>query len=137
MSMIEVSDALNQGWSDGAFFDDADWFVPNMKETPPSGSRWAQTFLLPNQPDPTGLGNSGDDVVTGIFQVDLNYPLGEGESNIIAKAESIRTYFKAGRKFTSGTTSVAIRSAGRSPGTVVDQNYRISMTIAWEVRIQR
>jgi hypothetical protein len=137
MSMVELESALNQGFSDGAFFDTADWFVGNFEEDTPNDGVWTQTFFLPAQPIPTGLGREGTDTVTGIYQIDLNYPLNQGRQNIIAKYEEIRTYFWAGRKFTSGTTSLAIRSAGSSPGSRVNQNYRISVSVEFEARISR
>lgn len=138
MSMVELETALNQGFIDGGFFTAAQRFFGNRStEDTPNDGPWAQTFLIPNQPDPTGLGNQGTDLVTGIYQIDLNFPLNEGRANIIAKYEDIRVYFKAGRKFTSATTSVAILSAGSSPGGRVNQNYRISVTVAWEARISR
>ena len=137
MSMVELETALNQGFSDGSFFATADWFVPNFSEDTPNDGVWVQTFLLPAQPEPTGLGRQGTDTVTGIYQIDLNYPLNEGRLNIVAKYEAIRAYFWAGRKFTSGSTTVAIRSAGSSPGNRVNQNYRISVSVAFEARLSR
>lgn len=137
MSMVELETALQQAFSDGSFFDAEDWFVENMAEEPPNDGTWCQTFFLPAQPEPTGLGTAGHDVIVGIYQIDLNYPLNEGRGNIIAKYESIRTYFYAGRKFTNGSTSVAIISAGSSPGRRVNQNYRISVNIEFEARITR
>lgn len=137
MSMVELETALNQAFSDGAFFDAEDWFVSNMEEDPPSDGVWCSTFFLPAQPVPNALGGQGDDIVTGIYQIDLNYPRGEGRANIIAKYEAIRTYFYAGRTFTSGTTSVSIISAGSSAGNVVNQNYRIIVNIEFEARLQR
>jgi len=137
MSMVELETALNQAFSDGAFCAAEDWFVPNFAEDTPNDGIWVQTFFQPAQPEPTGLGRKGTDTVTGIYQIDLNYPLNEGRLNILAKYEQIRAYFYAGRKFTSGSTSVAIRSAGSSPGSRVNQNYRISVSIAWEARLAR
>ncbi len=137
MSMVELETALNQGFLDGNFFDEDRVFVGNTANDTPNGGQWAHLFFLPSQPEPTGLGNQGTDLVTGIYQIDLNYPINEGRPNIIAKYEAIRVYFKAGRKFTSGSTSVAIRSAGSSPGSRVNQNYRISVSVAFEARISR
>lgn len=135
MSMPDVREALQQGFVDGAF--NIQTFIENEKFTPPNGVEWAMMFFLPNEPEPTGLGLKGEDLVTGILQVDLNYPLGRGTKNVFAKYEEIRKYFFAGRKFTVGTSSPAIISAGSSAASVVNQNYRLPVNIVWEVRIQR
>ena len=135
MSMVEIETALHQAYSDGGF--GLETLYENFAEDPSNAGTWAAVHFMPNQPVPRGLGHEGDDAVTGIYQIDLNYPLNEGRKNIVAKAEEIRAYFWAGRKFSSGDSTVAIVSAGSSSGRRVNQNYRISVSIRWDARISR
>ncbi len=135
MSMYELEKALNQAWVDGAF--GLETIYENFKSTPPTADPWARVTFAPAQPIPTGLGDTGEDEVVGLYIVDLNYPLGEGNKRAVEAYEAVRVYFKAGRKFTNGATSVAIISAGRSPAQIVDQNYRITVQIEFEARISR
>jgi len=142
---LDVDTAINTAFADGAFLDTEygaglgnDYvFSENFESDPPNGTPWIVTFMLPGPMTPVGLGDQGDDVANGVFQVDLNYPLGAGRQSALAKYEEIRRYFKAGRKFTSGTTSVVSISVSPSSGGRVDQNYRQTVSITWEARISR
>lgn len=135
MSMYELEKAFHQAWIDGAF--GLKTVYENFKSTPPTGEPWARVTFAPAQPIPTGLGDTGEDEVVGLYIVDLNYPLGEGNKRALEAYEAIRVYFKAGRKFTNGTTTAAIISAGRLPAQIVDQNYRLTVQIEFEARISR
>lgn len=137
--------AVNQAFADGAFLDEFygtgsgnDYvFSENFESTPPNATPWIITFMLPAPITSASLGNCGEDLVSGVFQVDLNFPLNKGRQSALAKYEEIRRYFKAGRKFTSNDTTIYILSASPSSGRRVDQNYRQTVSINWESRISR
>lgn len=124
-----IDSALIQAFSDGSF--NLSWASENRAFTPAPGTAWAALFVIPNQPAVASLGNGGQDIHDGIFQIDLNYPSGAGEGLAKQKASAIRTYFYAGRAFTYSTQAVEVVSCGRGPARNVDSWYRVPVTVTW------
>lgn len=97
MSEIKINAALVSGLTATALG------LPTANEgknfTPPSVSLpWAAWFNMPAGTDVASLGQGGMDETTGVFQVDLNYPLNDGTGNILAAVQKLRDYFVAGRR---------------------------------------
>lgn len=109
----------------------------NEKFTPPSNSKWAEVFFLPNDPTVETLGSEGQDMVDGLIQINLNYPVGKGDAASRSDYENIRTSFPAGARPAYNGQEAVILSCGRSPGRVVDGWYRVSITISWYALIPR
>jgi len=109
----------------------------NVPFTKPVNAKWAALFFLPNRPGVETLGSVGQDMVTGIMQIDINYPQDTGDSAARADFETIRVAFKAGYSFTSSGQVVTITNCGRSAGRLVDQFYRVSTTVSWWAMIPR
>lgn len=125
-----VSAYVNRGFSLPTAYE-------NKQFDPKPGKPWASLVIVPNQPSASSVGEFGEDQHDGFFQIDLNYPLNTGDGAILAKADEISWHFRAGRAFVYADQTVRIRSAGRSPGRVVDGFYRISLTINWTARVAR
>jgi hypothetical protein len=104
---------------------------------PPSDAKWAQVYFLPNVPSVETLGAEGQDLVDGVVQIDLNYPVKTGTADGRSDFESIRAAFPAGARPVYSGQEVIIRNCGRSPGRVVDGWYRLSITITWYALIPR
>lgn len=100
-------------------------------DVPNDGSLWLKATNLPNLPSVATLGDEGQDLHNGIFQVDINAPIGTGTELILTYADLISAYFTAGRQLTYDDTVVRIVSCGRSNGRKVDNWYRVSMSIEW------
>lgn len=109
----------------------------NEPFAPPSGSKWAQVFFLPNTPSVETLGGNGEDFVDGVVQIDLNYPVQTGGAASRADFEAIRAAFPAGARPAYAGQEVIIRNCGRSAGRVVDGWFKVSITIAWYALIPR
>jgi hypothetical protein len=142
MSEALIRNALVTAYEDGAFgletfYQNVKLSHPSKLKQPPSGQPWAYLTQTTADIAPMGLGDQGDDEHKGFMQIDLNYPLDIGEGLILAKFDAIKSYFKAGRSFVSGGQVVIIRSCGRSSGRVVEQNYRISVSVYWFARVSR
>ena len=109
----------------------------NAVFTKPTNSKWARLWFIPNQPVPNTLGTSGEDEATGILQIDLNYPRNTGTRESIADFEEIRAAFPAGNAYTRDGQTVQALNCGRSQGRLVDNWYRVSITISWWALIPR
>ena len=135
MSLSNIKSALVNAYVTGGFG------VPTAYENknfePDNSNAWAAVSLVPNQPSVATLGDSGTDSHDGFLQIDLNYPLDGGDGDALAKADEIRTHFKAGAKFSYGGQTVVISSCGRSRGREVQGMYQIILTINWYARTAR
>ena len=109
----------------------------NVKFTPPVGAKWASLFFLPNVPTVATLGSTGQDEATGLIQIDLNYPLGTGNSAARTDFETIRAAFPAGSRHTSSGQTVMVTGCGRNQGQIVGNYFRVSISVFWNARIPR
>lgn len=137
MSITKIRSGLVKVFTDGAFFDATKVAFENVAFTPPPSAPWASVFFLPNQPSVATLGAGGQDQVTGVMQIDLNYPTNSGEADILAKFEAIKNAFTVGVRPIYQGQEVSIRSCGRSQGRVVGNFYRISITVMFYAQINR
>lgn len=109
----------------------------NVKFTPPTNAKWAKVSFLPAIPAVETLGSAGLDRADGVLQIDLNYPLTTGNSAARADYEAIRAVFPAGSRHTNTGQVVTITQSGRSQGRIVDNYYRVSISIFWYALIPR
>jgi len=137
MNISQIRSALVKAFTDGAFFapDKVAW--ENVAFTPPTAAAWSAVHFLPSQPDVATLGTGGLDEVNGLIQIDLNYPTGKGTKDVDDKADAIRSLFTAGARFAYSDVEVVIRSAGRSPGAVVNGFWRVSVSVFFYSHITR
>lgn len=136
MSTTKVRAALVTAFRGGSFFADSKVQWENMKFDPPAEA-WAAFFFLPSQPEVATLGTAGEDELNGLIQIDLNYPLHSGEKDVAAKFESIRALFRPGYSFAHEGQTVTIRSCGRSNGRVVNNYWRVSVSVFYYAYIIR
>jgi hypothetical protein len=138
MSMRDVRTALAQALVDGAFFEAEDLAWENVAFEPRTGDKpWCKFTFVPTTPVPDTLGQDGLDMVDGFVQLDLNYPLGTGDDDVMQKYVALAALFKTGARFTSDSQVVVIKSCGRTPGREFNGFYRISATIVFYAQIQR
>ena len=138
MSMTDVRDALAQAFSDGNFFPAADVAWENVTFAPRTGNKpWAKFTFVPTQPYPESLGQHGLDRVDGFVQVDLNYPIGDGDKAAMDKFVALAAVFYCGARFTKNSQVVVIESCGRSQGREFSGFYRVSVTINFYAQVQR
>ena len=107
------------------------------KYVPTIDQAWANLYIIPNMPVGFELGQNGSDDHTGIIQIDLFYPLGKGDSDMLAMCDKIRQYFVHGKSVTYNGQAVTFgRSGGRGPRNE-DGQYKESMTINWRAKVAR
>lgn len=135
MSLSKIKSTLVNAYITGGFR------LPTAYENrifkPDNTKPWASIFIVPNQPTVATLGDAGTDNHDGFLQIDLNYPAGQGDGEILAKVDEIRAHFTAGKYFTLDNQTVVISSCGRSQGRDVNGMYQINITINWYARTAR
>ena len=126
-------EAVNAGLTGGPF----PIAYPNVEFTVPDDAPWIQVFLFTNQPFVGSLGPEGEDEISGILQLDVYVPLGEGTGRLTSLFDSIRSGFKAGTQLTYSGQWALILSCGMRSPMKEDGFYRGTVTIEWETRISR
>ncbi len=103
----------------------------NVDFTPPSGP-YLRGFLLPATTVAAGLGTSAHNMHTGVYQIDVIYPAGQGWGDCASMAEKVRKNYKRGSSLQSG--AIIIENASTGPAMREDGRYKIPVSVnyrAW------
>lgn len=90
-------------------FDSGAVSIGNRTFHPPTDKPYLEGFIIPANTEVKTLGSLGQDRFFGILQLNLCYPLDEGEGAVIEKAEEVRKIFAAGAKFAYEDQIVSVR----------------------------
>ncbi|MCY1302376.1 hypothetical protein D9M70_520280 [compost metagenome] len=136
MSEIKINAALVAGLTAAALG------IPTGGEgknfAPPAVTApWAAWFNLPASTDVASNGAGGMDETVGIFQVDLNYPLNDGTSNILAAVQKLRDYFVAGRRLVYQGQCVKVERVTRNNLRPVNGWQQINVSIYYSANTVR
>lgn len=122
-------------------FIDADFGLSIAHENrhfePEQGSPWVRFSFAPNPPEVSTIGQVGLDKHSGLVFVDIFYPTGEGTGRAATKAEEIRAYFPAGKRFSFSGQNVQIVNSGRLQGRIEKDWFQIPVSISWTAETQR
>lgn len=137
MSQSDIHQALIEHYDAGAFGLVTVYDNNSEATDPPNAGDWASTHYLPSGSTDHTQGTLGDDLLEGIFQINVNTPLGTGTVASNAYKEAILTHFKAGYDVTANGQAVRLRPPYASEGFKVNSNYRISITCPWFAHVSR
>lgn len=136
-SIAKCRSALTQAFTDLALFEQENVQWENQKFTPPTDEAWAAFFFLPAQPGVATLGPDGADNQEGLIQIDLNYAPDSGTAEIEANVETLRNAFTAGARFVYEGQAVTIKSCGRNQGRIVNNFFRVSVSVYFYAHVNR
>lgn len=106
--------------------------------TPPAdGSLWYSLNNLPGGRDPNTLGDAGEDLYTGVFQIDVWGQQGQGVRPVLEAAGALTAYYKAGRSFTKDGQAVRIRKSELSTPRRDGVRLVSSVSVYWSAAIPR
>lgn len=100
-------------------------------------SPWAFVYYIPNIPSVATLGDAGEDAVDGLLQIDLNYPLRQGEGAVLQMSSRLASFFTAGKGLTYEDVKVKVLGCGHRPGREEDGWWRVSVRVTWSARVPR
>ncbi len=135
MSLAKVRSALMQGFVDAAL--GLPVASENRAKTPPVDSPWVEVFYVPGEPRMGTIGSKGFDVFEGYMQVNINAPLNSGVKVTMAAADTLRSYFFAGRSLDYEGQQVRIRATGTKPGFHSDSHFKTPTLINFTAHVQR
>ena len=81
-------------------------------------------------------GAAGYDYTTGVYQVTVNAPAGNGKGAALAMADNIADHFKRGTVLTKNSITVTIRSVSIAAGFSSDTRYKVPVSITFETYTQ-
>lgn len=129
MSEVKINAALVQGLAAAALGIPTAAEGKDFTDKPGTNLPWAAWFNLPASTDVASNGVGGNDETTGIFQVDLNYPLNDGTANILNAVQKLRDYFVAGRRLVYQGQCVKVERVTRNNLRPVDGWQQINVSI--------
>ena len=100
----------------------------NSPYTPVHGTPYQRVYLLAAEPDNPEMG--GHVTERGFLQISLCYPLDDGPSAAMTRAELIRSTFYRGAAFTaSGITTQIERTPEIAPAQIEDDRYVVPVRV--------
>lgn len=123
----DVSAALDARLNTLSGSDPVAW--PNTIFNPTKGVLYLRPSLLPVSSAQIGLGASGLDEHTGIYQVDVYAQAGKGRNEAETKADSVADHFKRGTDLVYNGVTVRLGDTSRNEGLTVDDRFVISVSI--------
>jgi hypothetical protein len=135
MSLADINAALVVAYQGAALGLPTAW--EGVDFTPPSDAAWAQVWMLPAPVTVDTLGDSGLDLHTGIFQIDLSVPQNSGTGALLGYADTLRTALKAGTTTTHNGQSVLILDCSRSRLTQAGGWLTITMSTSYRAYTPR
>lgn len=111
---------------------------PNVKTTVAAGcQKWASISHLPAPSKQATLGPKGLDMISGIVQVSLHYPIGSGHPAAVADADSFANAFWDGRALTYNGQETIVDGCNTSGGKETSSWYVQHLSINWHAHVVR
>lgn len=105
----------------------------NTEYTPVVGTLYARPTNIPGDTLQSSLGDNGQDMTDGIYQIDVFSELGKGKNEAIVMADLIANRFKRGTDIVYNARTVTIRSVSRQAANTSGGWYQIPVIIVYRV----
>lgn len=123
---------ISQSFSDS----DIQWENENFSSA--GKTQWASVSFSPVQPFLVTLGSQGRDRLTGFLQIDFSVIKGLVNHDFVYDyVDAARQYFKTGFSFSDNNQNVIIESCGAAPAFIVDNSFKIPISIEFRADIPR
>lgn len=94
---------------------------------------YVRSTLLPSEAIPATLGSTGKNEYSGLYQIDLFYPLDGGKAAVNAIADLVVAAF-ARTSLSAGSKQVEVRAAWCEAGSADEQFYKVPVVARWRVQ---
>lgn len=99
--------------------------------SPTVGTAYVAYTLIPTQERPSTLGQDGQTLRQGLFQISLYYPAGTGTGTAEAMADAVKSNFVPGTSLTQNSVTVRVSYAERSQCMVTPDWVQCNVTVGW------
>ncbi len=103
----------------------------NKEAVPVIGELWLRPTLLPAETVQATLGESGQDMSQGVYQIDVFAPLGEGKNEALAMADKIADHFKRGTDLVYNSRTVRIKNVSQAASVKNEGWFQIPINIVY------
>lgn len=101
----------------------------NVPFTPTAGVTYIQPFLLPGEPFQAEIGTNGINRHSGVYQISVFYPAGQGVAALNTLTADLCDHFKRGTSLTYSGVTVTVQKAYQSPMQQETDRVHIPITI--------
>lgn len=95
----------------------------NVNFEPTKGTLFLDPTLLPSDTVQASLGDNGQDLNVGLYQINVFAPSGEGKNEAMVMADKIADHFKRGTDLVYNNRAVRIKSVSQSVSTVTTEGW--------------
>ena len=88
-------------------------------------------FLLPAETISVGVGLGGADVLTGIYQITVNVPKGQGKASYLTETEKVKARFPRSSQINVSGTRVVIHKVWSNSAQLDENYYRVPISIRY------
>ena len=103
----------------------------NLVFRPRQGQAWLRPTLLPAQRRAAGLGAAAPDLLSGVYQVSLFAPAGQGWGPARALADALLAHFPRGATLASGGLRLNLNRSGCLPAPEHEHWYHLPVVVSW------
>lgn len=101
----------------------------NVPFTPAAGVTYIQPFLLPGEPFQAEIGTNGINRHSGVYQISVFYPAGQGVAALNTLTADLCDHFKRGTSLAYSGVTVTVQKAYPSPAMQETDRVHIPITI--------
>lgn len=114
-------------------------YSQNDNKNPVANQAHALVYFMPAVVTPVTTSQSGMDQQSGIYQITLRYPSGQGSKDILEKADSIAQHYKAGQSLLAplGNEVVKLLGAEIAPPVAESGWFSIPVSIKYTSFVRR
>ena len=131
MSTKNIYSALKSTLNNSGIGIDIVW--PNTSYTVTTGTPYCEVFFLPSNPDASEIGTRKTENVTGVFQIDIYYPVEQGDGAMLEVVDILKNTFGRGDNIEYGESCVRVLSAYPSGAPSIDDGswFKQVFDVSW------
>jgi hypothetical protein len=111
---------------------------PNMAFSRQDNETYLVVNNLPASLQASAIDPDAQDVLTGIYQIDVIAPSGNGWAPSAAVIDGLRSHFSRGLKLTATGIELTVIRTQQSPAKIDDgTHYRVPVDVVWRVSMDK
>lgn len=111
---------------------------PNMAFARQDNETYLVVNNLPASLQASAIGPDAQDVLTGIYQIDVVAPSGKGWAASADVIDGLRSHFSRGLKLTATGIELTVIRTQQAPAKIDDgTHYRVPVDVAWRARMEK